>query len=228
MTPLLLLSVSLAAPVPKELEKPEAKFDGVWVLKARENRGREMAAPSATLKETYTLVIVGGEYVFRTHGGTIKFDKEKKSFELNVAAGNYKGETSGGVFERDGDTLKLAMPLNPLSTAAKPTDLGTGPNTTHYLYTFERDKDASDKAADKLKQKTAALPNRVNPPLVIRPLPVPIRPVPVPAPVPPPAPAPAVPAAPDPAAQLKEALERIEKLEKRIQELEKALVKDKK
>lgn len=119
------------------------------------------------------------------------------------------------------------MPLNPLSTAAKPTELGTGPNTTHYLFTFERDKDASDKAADKLKQKTAALPNRANPfnpPVVVRPLPVPIRPVPVPAP----APVPAVPAAPDPAAQLKEALERIEKLEKRIQELEKVLVKDKK
>lgn len=222
MTPLLLLSVSLAAPVPKTPEKAEAKFDGVWVLKARETGGREMAAPATdSLKETYTLVIVGSDYVFRNHGGTIKFDKEKKTFDVAVAAGMYKGETSGGVFERDGDTLRIAMPSIPRTATARPTELKTGPGTSHYLYTFVLDKDATaEKSAEKLKARTAALPNRANPAVPIRPLPVPIRPVPVPAP--------AVPAAPDPAAQLKEALERIEKLEKRIQELEKALTKDKK
>jgi uncharacterized protein (TIGR03067 family) len=226
MTPLLLLSVTLAAPVPKAPEKAEAKFDGVWVLTAREYRGREMTN-SPSIKESHTLVIVGNDYVFKTHGGTIKFDKEKKTFEVNVAAGSYKGESSGGVFERDGDTLRLAMPSIPRTATAKPTELGSGPNATHYLYTFERDKDAkAEKVAEQLKTRTAALPNRANPLVPIRPLPLPL-PVPAPAPVPA-IPAPAVPAPAAPAQQLKEALDRIEKLEKRIQELEKALTKDKK
>lgn len=209
MTPLLLLTVTLAAPVPKGPDKVEAKFDGVWVLKSMEYRGGERL-PSATLMESYTLVVVGNDYIFKTHGGTIKFDKEKKTVELNVAAGTYKGETSGGVFERDGDTLKLAIPSIPRTTTARPTELKTGANTTHYLYTFERNKDATaEKAAEQLKARTAALPNRANPFA----LPGGVA-------------APGGVVAPGgriaPAAQLQEALERIEKLEKRIEELEKA------
>lgn len=207
MTPLVLLSLSLAAPVPKAPEKAEEKFDGVWVIKSMEYRGNDRGTPPEALRDTYTLVIAGGNYVFRTHGGTIKFDKEKKTFEVAVTGGTYKGETSGGVFERDGDTLKLAMPSIPRTATAKPTELKTGPNTTHYLYTFERAKDtAADKVAEQLKTRTAALPNRANP----------FNPAPFPGGI-------VAPGRPVPAAaQLQEALERIEKLEKRIEELEKA------
>jgi hypothetical protein len=78
------------------------------------------------------------------------------------------------------------------------------------VYTFELDKDA--KAADKLKEKIAALPNpAVRPGPIIAPLPLlPAVPAPLPA------------VRPNPAQQLQEALDRIEKLEKRIAELEKA------
>lgn len=216
MTPLLLMSVALSAPVPKQPEKAEAKFDGVWVLTAREYRGQQMATTDA-LKASYTLIVVGNDYVFRNHGWTIKFDKEKKTFDMSVNAGTYKGETSGGVFARDDNTLKIAMPSIPRTATARPTELTTGPGTTHYLYTFERDKDASEKAADKLKEKVAALPVRaVN---VFNPAPV----APLPAlPLIPAAPAAPVAPLPNPAQQLREALERIEKLEKRIEELEKA------
>jgi uncharacterized protein (TIGR03067 family) len=214
MTPLLVLSLALAAPVPKAPEKAEAKYDGVWVLTARETNGRLMKT-SDTLKETYTLVIVGNDYVFRNHAGTIKFDKAKKTFDVAVTGGLYKGENSGGVFERDGTTLKIAMPSIPRTATARPTELATGPGTSHYLYTFELDKDASEKAAEKLKAKTAALPaGRVNP---FNPV-APVAPLPA---------LPVAPARPNPAAQLQEALERIEKLEKRVQELEKEKSKGK-
>ncbi len=208
MTPLLVLTLALAAPVPKAPVKAEAKFDGVWILKARESRGKETPL-TASVKSTHTLVIAGNDFYFRNFAGTVKLDAEKKTLDMAVTAGLYKGESTGGVFERTDDTLKVALPITPRTTAVRPTELKTVPGVSGYLYTFERDKDA--KAADVLKEKVAALPaagaNPFNPGVPVAPPPFPL------------------PARPNAAQQFQDALERIEKLEKRIQELEKAQVK---
>lgn len=216
MTSLLVLSLALAAPVPKPAAKPADPNEGVWVLKTRESRGRETDM-AGRLADTYTLVVSGKDFYFRSYAGTIKFDAEKKTVDMTITAGLYKGETTGGVFERKGDTLRVALPITPRPGAVRPTELKTQPGQSGYLYTFELDKTA--KPADKLKQLVAALPD---------PRAVPANPFAggpaLPA-------LPAVPAAPPlqprlPVA-LQQALERIEKLEKRVEELEKAQGKGK-
>src|SRR5688572_10713833 len=99
MTLLLLLSLSLAAPIPRDAAKDDPnKLEGVWKLTAREMRGNQMTT-TATLVETYTLVISKGEYAFRYHSGTIAIDPAKQAFDLKVTDGRYKDGANPGLFE---------------------------------------------------------------------------------------------------------------------------------
>jgi hypothetical protein len=157
MTPLLLLSLSLSAPLPKDaVQNDPNKLEGVWRLTARETRGQPVAI-SATLAETYTLVISKGEYAFRYHAGTIALDSVKKTFDMKVTDGRYKNGISLGRFERSGNTLKMAMRSIPYpGLTDRPADLTTGPSTVHYLYTFERDPAfTTEKTSERLKEARA-------------------------------------------------------------------------
>lgn len=182
MTSLLLLSLSLGAPLPKDaVQNDPNKLEGVWRLTARETRGQQMGI-SPTLVETYTLVISKGEYAFRYHAGTIAVNSVKKTFDMKVTDGRYKDAANPGRFKRSGDILKMAMRSipTPLPTE-RPPDLTTGPNTVHYLYTFERDLAFTPaKTAEKLKELrtkvAASRPFPVRPPVVAAPAPAAVPP----------------------------------------------------
>ncbi len=162
MKSLVFMVLAIAAPVPKDAKpvQPAAgKLDGVWKLTDRESRGKSVTT-TPIVSQNYTLVISGGEYVFRTHAGTIAIDADKKTIDMKVTTGPYKDIPYPGLFERTGDTLKVALPLNPRTGVERPAELKTGAQTTYYVYTFELDKTATaEQVAAKLKDMKAAIPS---------------------------------------------------------------------
>jgi uncharacterized protein (TIGR03067 family) len=159
-----ILLLALAAPLaadPDETKSDKTKLQGVWKVTAVESRGA--ALPGDRLNtDRYTLVIVGDDYVLLTHAGTVTFDRDKKTLDMKITDGRYKGRdlTLKGLYELTDDTLKIAIPSPAARGSDRPLELKTGENTTHTLYTFERDKKAKKEDAEaKLKELKTALPD---------------------------------------------------------------------
>jgi uncharacterized protein (TIGR03067 family) len=161
---LLLLSPVVAAPAPEDDSSKElAKLQGVWKVTASESRGKQTGA--APLADRYTLVIAGDGYAFNTYAGTLKLDPAKHTADLAVTDGRYKGVTVLGLYELKGDTLRLAM-ASPASRAAaeRPAELKTGADTAYTAFTFERDaKVTKEEVAAKLKERKDALASQPGP-----------------------------------------------------------------
>lgn len=156
----LLVSTSLAVPVPNRKEPPKdaEKIQGVWNLIAAETRGRPMPAAVMNLP-TYTLVVDGDRYVFSTHGGKLALDAAGGTADLGIQNGRNQGHTIPGRYKLDGDTLTLILP-SAFSSSKRPPVPMPGQAAAAAVYTFRRDaKQTKEQAAALLKQRTAALPN---------------------------------------------------------------------
>jgi uncharacterized protein (TIGR03067 family) len=192
----LLPSAPLGADKPKALPKELEELQGVWKITAMEQRGLARA-PTARTANRYTLVVVGDAYVLNSQAGTLTVDPVKKTVDLKIIDGLYKGQTLPGLFELSGDTLQLAIPT-PIRDGERPKELKTGTDTTHTLYVFERDKTATKEQAEaKLKDLREALPDS--------------------------SPFTRGPTASDRATQelLRQVLEKLDRIEKRLDEMEK-------
>lgn len=159
MAALLLLLVSMAAPAdtPNEAQKELTKLQGVWKLKTMSSRGAERTGPGIFGgADRYTLVIVGDRYVFSSHGGTLTLDPSKHAIDLVATEGFSRGRTMQGIYELKDNSLRLAYSSR---TGNRPTELKSdrGSSATT-VYTFERDAQATkEQAAEQLKQRLAAL-----------------------------------------------------------------------
>jgi uncharacterized protein (TIGR03067 family) len=161
MHALLLLTVLPSAPLdadkPKDLPKGLEKLQGIWKVTVMESRGLA-SAPAARTADRYCLVVVGDVYVLNTHAGTLTLDPDKKTVDMKITDGRYKGKTLPGLFELTGDTLKIAFP-SPVVGGDRPAEMKTGEGSTHMLYTFERDTKATKADAEaKLKDLKGTLP----------------------------------------------------------------------
>src|SRR5262245_1409876 len=154
------LLLALAAPLaadPDETKSDKAKLQGIWKVTTVESRG---ATQPGLNTDRYTLVIVDDNYILLTHGGTVTFDRDKKTVDMKITDGRYKDRSLQGLYELTDDTLKIAIPTPASRNSARPKDLKTGTDTTHTLYTFERDKKAKKEDAEaKLKELKTALPD---------------------------------------------------------------------
>jgi len=63
---------------------------------------------------------------------------EPKVIDLKPLYDPFKGQTCPGIYELDGDTLKLCLPNEPL--AARPTELKAGAGSRLCLFTLKRSK----------------------------------------------------------------------------------------
>src|SRR4051812_45095810 len=164
----LLLALTLGAPAEiggkdNKAEKAELeKLQGIWKLTERETRTGTFppAKGPGAIAERYTLVVSGDGYVLATHGGTIKFDPAKKTVDMTITDGRYKGATVQGLYELSGDTLKVAITVPSIrGGVVRPTALKPENDATHTLYTFEKDgKATKDDVATKLKDLKSGLP----------------------------------------------------------------------
>lgn len=163
-----LLALTLGAPVEigkkdDKAEKAELeKLQGIWKLAERQTAGAKFPpSRAAAAADRHTLVVGGESYVLSTHAGTIKFDPAKKTCDMTVTEGRYKGTTVPGIYELSGDTLKIALhPPSPVRAGGdRPKALPPEGEALHTLYTFEKDPKATkDEAAAKLKELKSALP----------------------------------------------------------------------
>ena len=159
MYALLFLALIPSAPAPRESPKDLDKLQGIWKVTAMESRGILRPVAVGNAGQARAIVIAGDAFAWTTVAGTLKIDSKKKTVDLVVTEGRYKGEVIPGLYELSGNTLKLAVPsplvrLGNVRTAERPAELKTGPETRHSLYTFERDVTATKaEAAAKLKER---------------------------------------------------------------------------
>jgi len=105
---LLLIGFSLAANVTAQDKK---ELDGKWLVVSVERDGKPWAAMMGAVRvntgDKYTLTPKDGKAV----PGTSKIDptKKPKTMDMMPTEGNFKDKTLLGIYELDGDTLKICF-----------------------------------------------------------------------------------------------------------------------
>jgi uncharacterized protein (TIGR03067 family) len=123
-------------------KKDRERLQGTWKLVKLFAKGE--AVPAKLLEGT-TLVIKGETMITvvvkngkeKKLKGTYKLDPSRKPREIDIVAdeGPNKGTKELGIYELDGDTLRVA-----LNRDKRPTDFTTGEKSMTGVYTFQRIK----------------------------------------------------------------------------------------
>jgi uncharacterized protein (TIGR03067 family) len=142
---LLALSVgAVAAPTKdKKEEKDDAKkMEGTWVITSWEQGG--FALPAEGI-EGAKWTVKGDKYTFTMGGnveeGTFKLDSSKKpaTIDLDITAGNCKGNAQPGIYKIDGDTMTFSF--NKPGEKGRPTEFkSTEEGDTFIMVTMKREK----------------------------------------------------------------------------------------
>lgn len=139
----LLLATSIpAAPVPKALVKPSANLEGDWRLETEERNGQPAPQRGSNhnlyrlTKDTLTLINEEIQGPTREYPGAFVTEPPSGGkpgvFEYILNVNNYR---RCGVYELDGDTLRVSFSSQPTTRPDKLTSEGNG-----FLYTFKRVK----------------------------------------------------------------------------------------
>lgn len=100
----------LARAEENNLEKQDlAKFQGVWKIAAMQDNGKQVPADVAS---SMALYIYKNEYVFKVGEhtaavGVFKIDPEVRTITRTDTDGDNKGKTYVGIYELDGDAIKV-------------------------------------------------------------------------------------------------------------------------
>jgi uncharacterized protein (TIGR03067 family) len=112
---------------------------GVWSVESFEYKGRRKPAGP------YAYTFDGERFAFTTKGGkelykgAVRLDaaKRPRTIDLTVTEGEGKGECRLGIYEIDGDTLKMAFRPG---GKVRPTELETSPATDTKTWFYKRKK----------------------------------------------------------------------------------------
>jgi uncharacterized protein (TIGR03067 family) len=117
---------------------------GTWRPISTENNGNK--APEESLKETRWIRDADGRWAMQRGDKAVlewtvrKIDatKKPKTIDIEVTAGPHKGVVYRGIYELDGDTLRvcLAQP----ESAERPTEFSARKGSTWALSEFKREK----------------------------------------------------------------------------------------
>jgi uncharacterized protein (TIGR03067 family) len=135
----LFATVTLFAATPTTPDDTKA-IQGTWKPDNAELAGHRL---SDSLTAKITLTLTDGAYTVTvgdsTDKGTYKIDPSTnpKSVTLTGTEGPHQGKTFTGIYDLDGDTLKICYDLTGQQT---PKDFKTEPGTKLYLVTYTRDK----------------------------------------------------------------------------------------
>jgi uncharacterized protein (TIGR03067 family) len=133
----LLLAADGQGPVAAEI----AKFEGVWRFALVEVEGAKQ--PDVPFETNKLIVLNDGRYVIvqgsRITHGVIKLDPTKtpKHYDVTLVNGPAKGQTFAGIYELDGDTYKICLPLRGKD---RPATLISKPGDGCIVHTFKREK----------------------------------------------------------------------------------------
>jgi len=136
-----LLPALLAADRAEEAVKKELrKFQGAWKFVSLEAGGKTL--PEEDYKAAL-LVIDGDKHTTKngaaTYSGTLKIDpgKKPKAIDFRFSDGPEKGKTAHGIYEFDGDTLKVCVGL---VGKDRPAAFVSKPGSGHVLEVLKRTK----------------------------------------------------------------------------------------
>ncbi|WP_435009025.1 TIGR03067 domain-containing protein [Tundrisphaera lichenicola] len=145
--PALLLVGSLNAfgdPQNDAVKQELKNMAGTWRPVSAENNG--FKAPEDGLKDTRRTLDTDGKWTMRRGEETVIEWKVKtldptktpKAIDIEVTSGSYKGVVYLGIYEIDGDTLRIcfAMPDRPV----RPTDFTAGKGSVRAFSEFKRVK----------------------------------------------------------------------------------------
>jgi uncharacterized protein (TIGR03067 family) len=127
----------------KKEDKDDAKaMEGEWKVTTWEQGGTALPAESL---EGSTWTVKGDKYTFvmggNTEEGTFKLDPAKKpaTIDLDITAGNCKGNNQVGIYKIDGDTITLCF--NRPGATGRPTEFkSTEDGDTFIVTTLKRKK----------------------------------------------------------------------------------------
>ena len=117
-----------------------AKFEGTWQVVSLEVDG--MKIPQETIKNS-KLIIKSKEFTMKeniaTYKGTFSIDpsKKPKTIDIKFTEGPEKGNTSLGIYEIDGDDLKLCLSV---TAKERPTEFTAKPKSGHGFEVLKREK----------------------------------------------------------------------------------------
>ncbi len=143
---LLAAGLSLAADDRKAdpVDKEYARFEGTWQVVSLDVEG--MKVPAEAIKEA-RLTIKGKEFTMKdavaTYKGTFVIDpgKKEKTIDMTFTDGPEKGNTSYGIYELDGDDLKICLTL---TGKERPTEFAAKPKSGHGFEVLKREKAKKD------------------------------------------------------------------------------------
>jgi uncharacterized protein (TIGR03067 family) len=122
------------------LEMEYAKLEGTWLVVSLEVEGLKI--PGDTIKDS-RLFIKGNEFTMKekiaTYRGNFIIDSSKKpkTIDINFTEGPEKGNTSLGIYELDGDDLKLCLTI---TAKNRPTEFVANPKSGHGYEVLKREK----------------------------------------------------------------------------------------
>jgi uncharacterized protein (TIGR03067 family) len=140
LIPILALALLVGAAWADDKEKKGdlQEMKGRWKATSGESSGT--ALPNAFLDDI-SFVVKGDTYTFKVgddeEEGTLKLDATKKPayMDVNITKGNDKGKKQYGIYQLDGDTLKICL-AKPEEERTK--DFTTKEGSGHLLLVFKR------------------------------------------------------------------------------------------
>ena len=124
-----------------DLEKEVRKFQGTWTFESSETGGKEL--PAGELKGVIVIfegdkhTVKKGDEVIQV--GTQKLDPSKspKTIDVTLTEGPNKGAVMLGIYEIDGDTLKVCF--DPQGKK-RPTEFKSAPGSENFVNVHKRVK----------------------------------------------------------------------------------------
>jgi uncharacterized protein (TIGR03067 family) len=124
-----------------DVEKELKKFQGTWTFESSETGGKEL--PTGELKEL-TLTFEGDKHTVKKGDEVIqvgiqKLDPSKspKTIDVTMAEGLNKGKVMLGIYEIDGDTLKVCFDPH---GKKRPTEFKSVPGSENFVNVHKRVK----------------------------------------------------------------------------------------
>jgi uncharacterized protein (TIGR03067 family) len=133
-----LLTVVLALGAADDKKTDADKLQGTWVAVSVEHSGKTVPEDKvknvkAIFKDDTITITTGGQ---DKPASKFKLDPKKKVKTIDITAGE-KEETMQGIYELDGDTLKVCLVA---PGKDRPTEFGTKEGEAATLIKFKRDK----------------------------------------------------------------------------------------
>jgi uncharacterized protein (TIGR03067 family) len=124
------------------LEDDRDRIQDTWVTVSFEVNGQ--GAPSEAVKDIRTVfkdkdyIQKKGDEVLEEGTFTLDPDKKPRQIDFKIGTGQDQGKDQFGIYELDGDTLKICVAAP--GAEVRPTDFKTGPESQTALVVMRREK----------------------------------------------------------------------------------------